>query len=120
MIPDQALRFYPGSTVGSVTLTVVFRLRPAGSSVFAGMAGIPDLSFVFPNGRNEGQTLEAIREAMILHLINNAIHVHWNPRSGTPEAVIRDALANLVLQPGAGTAYVSVLFDGQFGPVMVG
>lgn len=121
MFQEQSVRRYPGVTTAAVTLNVTFRARATeGTGTFDPLAEISTLSIVFPQGRTDSVTHEAIREAIVAHCLNSDLLTWWNPESGTPEASLRTALGAFVFYPSAGTLTLPVLFDGQFGPVSVG
>lgn len=111
---------YPTSAAGtSATLTTYFyRRQTEGVGLFT--AGVPaSLALVFPEGRTDITTAQAVVDAIVQHLLNDpTFTAWWSPLNTTPEAALRTALDGW--RPTSfGTTSVSIWFDGQFGPVLV-
>lgn len=112
---------YPvGST--SQTLTVFFRLRVnegVGASVLTCTShGLTDLAIVFPSGiSTPGATITSLKDVIVLAVMNSALPAWYSCASGTLESNLRSAL-DLKAWPNASHS-MTVLFDGQFGPVLV-
>jgi len=78
-----------------------------------------DLVISFPSGRDDVQTLQALRQICAQHLLNNSAFTSWwAPESGTIEQNIRVALDNCSVDASVATKAWGLMFDGQFGPVL--
>lgn len=121
MIQDQAVRRYPGNSTSSSTLSVYFRGRTSeGTGSFNAISGVSDLTLVYPLGRTDSVTHEVIRETIVTHLLNSQLASWWSPENQTVEQALRAALSGMTIHSGTTAVLLTVLFDGQFGPVSVG
>lgn len=118
MSQTQSAAGYP-SSASSSTLTIRFRGRQTeGVGPMTGTIpashGLSDLAVGFLAGWENAATHDQVVDLIVSYVANSSLAAWWNPVSGTPEQLLRDALAKRI---GASPTTLNVLFDGQYGPV---
>lgn len=117
-IQDQNTRAWPGSTSASTLAFYCRRRQTEGSGAYVVIPGVADFTFVF-TGRDQAVTLSVIRESVIAALTGNeALTSWWSPENSTIEAALRAALSSWITGSNGGAVACTLLFDGQFGPVL--
>lgn len=108
------------------TLTIHFRARVnAGTGAFNSMSsvigGFPDNILIVTPGRDTGLlSLSAIYDSVVQTALNYGIASWYSPGGGlTVEESIRTALSEYGSNLPNGNSGIMVLFDGQFGRVLV-
>lgn len=114
---------YPVGTTSSSTWTLNCYARSVqGSGAFSSAAPVLFATLVvsFPNGRADVKSRAALHDIAVAHLLSNTQFTDWwNPKIGTPEALVREALASTpTLHAWATNLSATLMFDGQFGPVI--
>jgi len=118
-------RVFPGTTSSSSVIHFFFMKRDnegVGTYVnFVSNPSIPALDVAFVNGRDSGPVkVSDIIELAKLHIENNGIASWYSPESGTIREALDRAFADFQMQMGSIAVNVYVLFDGQFGSVVIG
>lgn len=117
---DLSHTVWPNKTSTAVTLNVVFRKRAnQGIGTYETWAEMPSIVLVF-NGINDSVTVEVLRQVVKAHLLNNNIREWWSPKNSDVAGEIDNVLSTSFVPPSAASSATTiVLFDGEFGPMLI-